>query len=135
MCAAGKGRTLHHDSKSSGALEYHRSILSFLPVAERDDNRQVHHQQCVLAVRSVWSDLESGEAGAAEKGMAAVMTVDRALVESLRELVAALDRRVPHLERSGELEIARASATLRDEAVRRLAELEQADVAGDRGGS
>lgn len=58
--------------------------------------------------------------------MAAVTTVDKALIESLRELVAALDRRVPHLERAGEQDIARASAALRDEAVKRLAELERA---------
>ena len=42
----------------------------------------------------------------------------------LRELIAALDRRVPHVERMSEVEIARASAALKDNAVQRLAELE-----------
>ena len=42
----------------------------------------------------------------------------------LRELIVALDRRVPHMERAGEVEIARASAALRTKAVQRLAEHE-----------
>lgn len=49
-----------------------------------------------------------------------------ALIEDLRELVAALDRRVPHLERAGETAIARDALHLRDEAVARLATLEKA---------
>ena len=48
------------------------------------------------------------------------------LLEALRELVAALDRRVPHLERAGETVIARDALRLRDEAVARLATLEKA---------
>ena len=46
------------------------------------------------------------------------------LVEELRELVEALDRRVPRLERAGETAIARDAARLRDEAIKRLAALE-----------
>jgi len=50
---------------------------------------------------------------------------DRALAQRhLRELIAALDRRVPHVERVGELEIARAAAALRKKAMQRLASLE-----------
>ncbi len=41
----------------------------------------------------------------------------------LRELIAALDRRVPHVERAGEASIARDAALLREKAVKRLAEL------------
>ena len=41
----------------------------------------------------------------------------------IKELIAALDRRVPHVERAGEAAIARESAALRAKAVRRLAEL------------
>ena len=47
------------------------------------------------------------------------------LIDELRELVDALDRRVPRLERAGETAIARDAARLRDEAVKRLAELKQ----------
>jgi hypothetical protein len=42
----------------------------------------------------------------------------------LRELIAALDRRVPHIERSGEIAIARDAATLRTKALDRIAQLE-----------
>jgi hypothetical protein len=38
----------------------------------------------------------------------------------LRELVAALDRRVPHIERIGEIAIARDAATLRKKALDRV---------------
>jgi len=44
-------------------------------------------------------------------------------VRHLRELIAALDRRVPHVERAGEVSIARAAAALRVEALKRIDEL------------
>jgi hypothetical protein len=44
-------------------------------------------------------------------------------VSELRELIAALDRRVPRAERAGEAAIARDAAALRDKAVERLAQL------------
>jgi hypothetical protein len=51
-------------------------------------------------------------------------TVQPELIEELRDLVRALDRRVPHLERTGELDIARDAAALKDAALLRLAKLE-----------
>ena len=45
------------------------------------------------------------------------------LVRELEELISALDRRVPHVERVGEEEIAQDAARLREKAVRRLEEL------------
>jgi hypothetical protein len=47
------------------------------------------------------------------------------LRHDLLELVAALDRRVPHLEREGEHDIARDAQGLRRSALRRIAELER----------
>lgn len=47
------------------------------------------------------------------------------VLEYLRELIAALDGRVPRLERAGEAAIARDAATLRQEALERIAELER----------
>ena len=44
-------------------------------------------------------------------------------IQSLRELVVALDRRVAHVERLGETRIAREAATLRSKAVKRMHEL------------
>ena len=51
--------------------------------------------------------------------------VSETLLDDLRELVAALDRRVPRLEREGEKAIARDAARLKDEALRRIADLER----------
>ena len=47
----------------------------------------------------------------------------RDVARELEELIAALDRRVPHVEQAGEAEIARDAAALRAKAVERLAEL------------
>ena len=49
---------------------------------------------------------------------------DRTLINRLRELIDALDSRVPHLERDGEVKIAGEAAALRTQALQRLAELE-----------
>jgi hypothetical protein len=46
-------------------------------------------------------------------------------MRELHELIAALDRRVPKIERAGEVAIARASAELRVAALRRIEELER----------
>jgi hypothetical protein len=43
----------------------------------------------------------------------------------LYELIAALDRRVVHMERAGEAAIARDAAALRKKALKRIAELEK----------
>ena len=45
------------------------------------------------------------------------------LIRRLRELIEALDRRVPHLEREGEDQIAREAAALKKRAQERITEL------------
>jgi hypothetical protein len=45
------------------------------------------------------------------------------MIRHLHELIRALDARTPHLERAGEVAIAREAATLRDKARTRLEEL------------
>jgi hypothetical protein len=47
------------------------------------------------------------------------------LIRDLLELIAALDRRVPHVERAGEVSIARDAAALKARAWQRIAELER----------
>lgn len=47
-----------------------------------------------------------------------------AAIRALRELIAALDRRVPQAQRSGEIAIARDAAALRAQAVKRIEALE-----------
>jgi len=53
---------------------------------------------------------------------------DQSLRNDLLELVAALDRRVPRLEREGEREIARDAQGLRRAALKRIAELERSVI-------
>lgn len=50
---------------------------------------------------------------------------DQSVLQDLLELVAALDRRVPRLEREGERDIARDAQGLRRAALRRVAEIER----------
>jgi hypothetical protein len=45
-------------------------------------------------------------------------------LRQLRELIAALERRVPHIERSGEIDIARDAAELKARALKRIAALQ-----------
>ena len=47
------------------------------------------------------------------------------IVRELHELIAALDRRVPQVERVGEMSIARAAAALKSEALKRIEQLER----------
>jgi hypothetical protein len=59
--------------------------------------------------------------------MAKKKVVEVDLPEKLRhlqELIAALDRRVPRVERVGEVSIAREAASLRDKALQRIAVLQ-----------
>jgi hypothetical protein len=46
-----------------------------------------------------------------------------ATIRQLLELIAALDRRVPHIQRAGEASIARDAAALKARALKRLKEL------------
>ncbi|HEY9462178.1 MAG TPA: hypothetical protein VIR54_03765 [Vicinamibacterales bacterium] len=50
---------------------------------------------------------------------------NQTLINDLLELVAALDRRVPRLEREGERDISRDAQALRRAALTRIAELER----------
>jgi hypothetical protein len=47
------------------------------------------------------------------------------IVCELHELIAALDRRVPQVERVGEVAIAKAASVLRDEALKRIDQIER----------
>jgi hypothetical protein len=52
------------------------------------------------------------------------MTPSR-VARELQELIAALDRRVPQVQRAGEASIARDAAALKARALKRIAELER----------
>jgi hypothetical protein len=52
---------------------------------------------------------------------------NNAAIRHLRELIAALDRRVPQIERAGEIDIAHDTAVLKTKALERIAALEHRD--------
>ena len=56
----------------------------------------------------------------------------RDVIQELRELIAALDRRVPQIERHGERDIARDSALLKKKAQERIVRLESGPTAPNR---
>ena len=57
------------------------------------------------------------------------------VINELRELIAALDRRVPQVSRVGEVAIAKAALALRDEALQRLDELALDAALNERAGA
>ena len=48
------------------------------------------------------------------------------VIAALRELIEALDRRIPHADRSGEIQIGKDAAALRSQAVARIEALQRA---------
>ena len=52
-------------------------------------------------------------------------------IRNLRDLVEALDRRVPHVERAGEALIVQDAAALKAKALKRIAELENRSSDGE----
>jgi hypothetical protein len=62
-------------------------------------------------------------AGAPAAGKSMALTPAR-MIRALRELVAALDRRAPQVERAGEESIAHDAALLRARALKRIEQLE-----------
>ncbi len=69
--------------------------------------------------------VERGAGADGSVSPAAVAMTRGQTVCELLELIAALDRRVPQVHRSDEASIARDAATLKDRALRRIAQLER----------
>jgi hypothetical protein len=76
-----------------------------------------------LALHRLRRSLEQRAARITTAGAPSVVVVRDDLASALEELIAALDRRIPHLEREGEAAIVRDAALLRARAVSRLTEL------------
>lgn len=84
-------------------------------------------------MRRVRTDLESVASRSTPAELAS-MTASRSartLADDLREVVAALDRRMPRVERASEADIARDSAALKGVALRLLAILQESAIATD----
>lgn len=114
--------------------------MSVLHVQIHRLDRQGSRREWLLALSGVRRDLEPRSTQ--REWVATVATVSddtmdpeksrSQTVRELEELIAALDRRVPHVERMGELSIARAAAALRADALRRIEELQRDAPAGAR---
>jgi hypothetical protein len=94
-----------------------------------DDGKDSGRQQ-LLALRQLRRDLERR---AAQRRHARRPMALKELERELRELIAALDRRVPRVEQAGEKTIAGDAALLREKAVRRLEEINREGPAAGRG--
>jgi hypothetical protein len=91
-------------------------------VFDYDDGAKPEREH-VLAVWRLRRNLERlATGGRAEPGVSMAVSAPD-LRRDLEELIAALDQRVPRVERAGEALIARDAAALRAKAVARLAEL------------
>src|SRR5687768_17043845 len=77
----------------------------------------------LLAVQRLRRSLERLQEGHCSARRISMEVNVQELTRELEELIAALDRRVPCVERAGEPAIARDAAALRAKAVKRLAEL------------
>ena len=102
--------------------------MSKVPVARYVLRRKAAHRQQLLALLTLRRSVEPELAVrrlTAPMGLDRTMTRDDlAVIRDLTELVAAIDRRSPQLERSGEAAIVDAARELRVQARARIAELE-----------
>jgi hypothetical protein len=97
-----------------------------LPIdRDGDDDRKPGCRE-LLAVYGVRRHLErvAGAHGSVQRAPMAIALRAEA-VRELRELISAIDRRAPHVERVGEASIAREAAALKDRALKRIEELER----------
>jgi hypothetical protein len=102
-----------------------------LPLDRDGDNDDKSRSRLLLAMHEVRRCVEcvavaGGSVPTAPKAMTAITR--RELVQELRELIAALDRRVPHVERAGEALIARDAAALKARALKRIEDLEREEA-------
>jgi hypothetical protein len=97
--------------------------MSRVQVSVRYDDREESRREQLLALSTLRRGMErrSPRCGAQRSWPVAVILSE--VARTLRELIAALDARVPRVENAGEAAIARDAAALRDKAVNRLAEI------------
>jgi hypothetical protein len=106
--------------------------MSEVRIQELQLLRQAAEPSELLAVSGLRRSLESEPADQLASRLVPAMIPPRDLeltMVQLAELIAAIDRRLPQVQRSGEAAIANAAVRLRIEASRRIAEIEQ-ELAG-----
>lgn len=97
--------------------------VSDVPVLVHFDDGQDSRREYVLALCELRRGLEHEAPSSLECRAAAMAVTNAELARALQELIEALDRRVPRVDRAGEASIARDSSALRERATSRLAEI------------
>jgi hypothetical protein len=98
-----------------------------VPLGVHRDDGQETRREYVLALRQMRRGVE--RRASAALGTRPMTATNTELARALRELIDALDRRVPRVAHVGEVTIARDAKVLRDKAVKRLEELALDDAA------
>ena len=102
--------------------------MSDLPIDRDGDDHDESRSRRLLAMHEVRRRVErvAGADGSVRSAPKTMTVITRGeLIQELRELIAALDRRVPHVERAGEVSIARDAAALKARALKRIEDLER----------
>jgi hypothetical protein len=97
--------------------------VSRLPVIVHRDDGEEPRRGKLLAMHELRRGVER-HARAQESRRTAMVTTRLPVIRELLELIEALDRRVPQVQRAGEEAIAREAAALKIRALKRIAELE-----------
>jgi hypothetical protein len=99
--------------------------VSGVPVVlDRHDGKESRRLQ-LLALHELRGSLERIAIAEGSRQPTTMALTPTAVVRELLELIAALDRRVPHVERTGETAIARDALALKALALKRIEELER----------
>ena len=109
------------DGSWEGWLEFApvgKVTATFVTGIETHQHDRVALERWASGLTRVYAEGALARARAAESAH-----VTSELLEALREIVEALDRRIPHVEQANEPEIAAAAKRLKTEAVRRIADL------------
>jgi hypothetical protein len=118
------------DPTSATPPRYSRVLPPRCPQCDRSGTTRLEHVMRGDLVTSTWA-CSCGANWPAERDLAAPQpAVSRrsrtaTVIEDLRELVAALDRRLPHFNARREHLVAGMSASLREQAIERIARLEE----------
>jgi hypothetical protein len=100
-------------------------VLSGVQVGVDCHHGQESRRQQLLAMHGLWRGVERLTVTPRWQRSAPVALTHTQAIGELVELIAALERRVPQIHRSGEIAIARDAAALKERALQRIAELEQ----------
>lgn len=99
--------------------------MSGLPLFHARDDREGSGRQQLLAMHGLRGSVEHCTAASSAAQCEPLALTATPRMRELLELIAALDRRVPRTERSGEAAIASDAAALRMEALQQVAALER----------